>query len=123
MGLEVKVIQTYNGYSQIEASSKSAGSVYYSVPVKNANKFSEDLKQHAKNSNLYACIVLGASAVVGVLGAAAVTKNMNKIADIAAKIIAGTVLAGISGYFVNDYNNKQYDKLIHKYNAKELQSI
>ena len=123
MGLEVKVLQTYNGYSQIEASSKTAGSVYYSVPAKNANRFGKDLKQHAKNSNLYACTALGVSAVAGVLGAAAITKNMNKIADIAAKIIAGTVLAGISGYFVNDYNNKQYDKLIHKYRAKELQSI
>ena len=124
MGLDVKTIKQYNnGYSQLEVSQKNRKSSYYYLPSENIKKFSESLKEHNKKSNVNSNIALGASAFIGVLGANAFTKNKSKVVDLTAKFITAVTLAGISGFFVNDYNSKTYSKLLQKYQAKELTQI
>lgn len=120
MKTEINIVQQYNnGYVQIEAKQKS-GSRYYYLPAKKVKSFGDELIKQNKNYNLNANIALGASALVGVLGASSITKNMSKTVDIAAKFIAAVSLAGITGYLANDMNNKSHDKLLKTYGAKEL---
>ena len=124
MGLDVKTIKQYNnGYSQLEVLQKNRASSYYYLPSENIKKFSESLKEHNRKSNVNSNIALGASAFIGVLGANAFTKNKSKVVDLTAKFITAVTLAGISGFFVNDYNSKTYSKLLQKYQAKELTQI
>jgi len=121
MGLDIKVVQQYNnGYVQLEATDKNKTYGSYYLPAKNVKKFGDDLILNRRNSNINSNIALGGSALIGVLGANIYTKNKSKVIDLTAKFVTAVLLAGITGYFVNDYNSTKYTKLLNKHNAKEI---
>ena len=116
----IEVTKQYNnGCVQLDVTNSYGTRCYY-LPAKSVKNFGDDLIKHNKKSNLYSNIALGTSAIVGILGTSLFTKKMKKINDLTAKFIVAAILAGISGYFTNEYNNREHDKLTQKYNAREI---
>ena len=110
-----------NNYVQVEISSNKQESVYYKVPEDKADAFQREFIQYSKKTPWISMgMTLGAITAL-IVPVSFLTK---KIASRTARMFLGT-LAGLTGgvgsmYLGTRMQEKNYSKMLNKYDAQEL---
>ncbi len=122
MSVDAKISRVIdNNNVQVDISSKNARTRYYQVPKNNADNFIKQYKKQDKKASWITNTAFGASILVGVFGANALTKKMNnKLLKFVLNTAAGVGCAIAAMFGSGKYIESEKNKILEQNRAKEI---
>ena len=122
MSVDAKITRAIdNNTVQVDISSKNSRTRYYQVPKNNADNFIKSYTKNEKKMSWITNTAFGASIIVGVFGANALTKKMNnKLLKFVLNTASGVGCAIASMYGSGKYIESEKNKILEQNRAKEL---
>ena len=110
-----------DGYAQVDITSEKSKPKSYKVPVNKVSDFSKNYKKREKNINIITNTVFATSILGGVIGTAALTRNMqSKALRFILNTCGGIALAFASIFATDKIIQNQKQKFLEKHGATKI---